>query len=200
MLLAWAEVAFAQVDDTTTTTEAPTTTTEPPTTTTTPPPPTTTTTPPPPTTTTTRPPTTTPPTGTTVPPPPPLPPPGPTTSPIPTGRAPRALSLFSPLLVVTTESALLPAVTLPIDPVPPLPPTDAPTDSLEAIDAYEIVPGFTTRPTLPANFIALQRASATAYVPPTGFSPTDVLVLALAAVGGFLLVVWEVAEETAWST
>jgi hypothetical protein len=71
---------------------------------------------------------------------------------------------------------------------------------LPPIDAYEVTLGLTTRSTLPANYIDLQQAAATAFVPPTGFSPRDVLVLAMAFVGGVLLVAWEIAEETEWTT
>jgi hypothetical protein len=56
----------------------------------------------------------------------------------------------------------------------------------------------TTRSTLPPNFDEVQPVSA--YVPPSGFSPSDVLVLALAAIAGFGLVAWEVVEESQWST
>ena len=56
----------------------------------------------------------------------------------------------------------------------------------------------TTRSTLPPDFAEVQPVSA--FVPPTGFSPGDVLVLALAAIAGFGLVAWEVVEESQWST
>jgi hypothetical protein len=36
-------------------------------------------------------------------------------------------------------------------------------------------------------------------VPPSGFSPGDVLVLALAIVVGLGLVAWEVVEESKWT-
>jgi hypothetical protein len=58
----------------------------------------------------------------------------------------------------------------------------------------------TTRSTLPSNFDEVQPVSVSAFVPPSGFSPGDILVLALAAVAGFGLVAWEVVEESQWST
>jgi len=56
----------------------------------------------------------------------------------------------------------------------------------------------TTRSTLPPNYDPVQPVSA--FVPPSGFSPSDVLVLALGLVAGFGLVAWEVVEESQWST
>jgi len=56
----------------------------------------------------------------------------------------------------------------------------------------------TTRSTLPANFGDVQPVSA--FVPPSGFSPGDVLMLALAVIAGLGLVAWEVVEESQWST
>jgi hypothetical protein len=56
----------------------------------------------------------------------------------------------------------------------------------------------TTRSTLPPEFEAAQPVSA--FVPPSGFSPGDVLILVLAAVAGLGLVAWEVVEESRWST
>jgi hypothetical protein len=95
---------------------------------------------------------------------------------------------------------VIPTATLPLDPVPVT--TGVLGTELPPIDAYEVTLGLTTRSTLPSNYLDLQQAAATttAFVPPTGFSPRDVLVLALAFVGGVLLVAWEIAEETEWTT
>jgi hypothetical protein len=56
----------------------------------------------------------------------------------------------------------------------------------------------TTRSTLPPDFGAVQPVSG--FVPSSGFSPEDVLVLALAVVLGLGLVAWEIVEESQWST
>jgi hypothetical protein len=82
---------------------------------------------------------------------------------------------------------------------PAAPPPTVLDATLAAPDTVELIAlAGTTRSTLPADFGAVQPSSA--FVPPSGFSPEDILLLAVAAIAGLALVVWEVVEESRWST
>lgn len=149
-------------------------------------------------------PTTQPPPPTTQPPPPPATTPAPRPAPAPTAPSPAAPSPRRPGAArVLPPTATVTGTVAPPPASPPVAASVAPpvvlSKTLAVPDSVAVFAlAGTTRSTLPPDFDQVQPVAA--FVPPTGFSPSDVLVLALAALAGFGLVFWEVVEESQWST